>query len=191
MLTGRFCRILENIMNLVSTEIGGVYIIEQFAFDDNRGQFIKMFTESFFKENGLDAVFMESFYSVSHKNVIRGMHFQTPPCDHSKIATIISGKVIDVVLDLRKKSETYGKYVAIPMCEKNRRSIYIPKGCAHGFCSLSDSSIIHYQTSTVHSKEHDMGVNWNSFGFKWPVAYPIVSARDMNFPALLEYDSPF
>ena len=178
-------------MNLVSTEIAGVYIINQPAWDDDRGQFIKMFTESFLKENGLDGVFMESFYSVSHKNVIRGMHFQIPPYDHSKIATIISGRVVDVVLDLRRQSATYGKHVAIPMCEKNRCSVYIPKGCAHGFCSLSANSIVHYQTSTVHSKAHDMGVNWNSFGFKWPVDNPIVSARDMSFPALSEYDSPF
>uniref|UniRef100_UPI0035632619 dTDP-4-dehydrorhamnose 3,5-epimerase family protein n=1 Tax=Ilyobacter sp. TaxID=3100343 RepID=UPI0035632619 len=116
-------------MKLIKTELKGVFIIETFHAEDERGSFTKTYNKKFFKENKLCSKFKESYYSVSKKDVIRGMHFQLPPHDHEKLVYVIKGKIIDVILDLRKKSETYGKYISIELSEENRHSIYIPKGC--------------------------------------------------------------
>ena len=119
------------------------------------------------------------------------MHFQIPQYDHNKIATVISGKVLDVILDIRKSSPTYKKFITVELSRENRKSVYIPKGCAHGFLSQSTLSIVFYMTSTVYSVQHDKGLRWDSFGFEWPVLNPIISKRDESFPVFNEYNTPF
>lgn len=178
-------------MNFNETKIAGVYIIEQSVFEDERGFFVKTFHENTFKDMGLESNFRESYYSESHKNVIRGMHFQTPDHDHAKIATTIIGKVHDVILDLRKNSETFGQYIEVELSRENRKSVYIPRGCAHGFAAIEDNSVVYYMTSSVYSPEHDSGVRWDSFGAEWPVSNPIISKRDSLFPEFKNYKSPF
>jgi dTDP-4-dehydrorhamnose 3,5-epimerase len=178
-------------MRFISTKLKGVYIIEQAVFADERGQFVKTFHEDFFKKQNLEYDFKESYYSDSYKNVIRGMHFQTPPHDHTKIATVITGKVVDVIVDIKKNSPTYGEYLEIELSRDSHQSVYIPSGYAHGFCSLTDHSIVYYITSTVYNQEHDQGIRWDSFGYQWPIKNPLISKRDKSFPTLANYKTPF
>ena len=178
-------------MNLLKTSLPGVYVLEQSVFKDRRGAFVKIFQKSFFGEHGLETDFTENYYTRSHEDVVRGMHFQTPPYDHAKLVTVIHGTILDVVLDLRKASPTFGKCETFELSRENRKSIYIPRGCAHGFAALSELSIAYYMVSSEYDPEHDCGIRWDSFGFKWPVPEPIISDRDKSFPRFDEFNSPF
>jgi len=119
------------------------------------------------------------------------MHFQLPPFDQSKLAYIVSGKVLDVIVDLRKNSPTFGDYLSVELSEYNNKSVYIPKGLAHGFGVISKSSTVIHLTTSEYSQKHDQGIRWDSFGMKWPIEKPIVSDRDRDFKKLSEFDSPF
>lgn len=165
-------------MNINELKIPGCYLIESKKFQDNRGAFVKTFQEEIFHSAGVNPHFAEEFYSISHKNVIRGMHFQRPPADHEKFVFCAAGAVLDVFLDLRKNSETYGQHMAVELDCENVKGLYLPKGIAHGFLSLKDNSLMVYKTSTVHTPACDTGIRWNSFGFDWPADKPIISERD-------------
>ncbi len=178
-------------MRFIKTNLNGVYLIEPKVFEDNRGQFVKIFHEQTFREKRLSCDFKESFYSTSRKDVIRGMHFQVPPQDHAKLVYVTSGRILDVVLDIRKNSPTYGKYVSVELSDVNRKSIYIPVGFAHGFCVLSEEATVIYMQTTMHSPEHDAGIRWDSFGMNWTIKNPVLSERDRSFPKFEEFDSPF
>lgn len=178
-------------MTFTKTKINGVTIIEPKFFEDNRGSFIKNFNEGLFHQEGLTTDFKENYYSTSKKNVIRGMHFQTPPKDHVKLVYVTIGKIIDVVLDIRKNSPTYGQYLATELSPKNPKAIYIPNGCAHGFLSLEDNSMVIYLQTSTYSKEHDEGVKFDSFGMDWGSEKHVLSERDLGFPTFKEYQSPF
>ncbi len=167
-------------MKLIQTELEGVFIIENFHAEDDRGSFTKTYHMDFFTENKLCSEFRESYYSVSRKDVIRGMHFQLPPHDHEKLVYVLRGKIEDVILDLRKNSATYGKHISVELSEKNRYSVYIPKGCAHGFRSLEENSTTVYNVATVYDFESDSGIRWDSFGFDWGVNSPVMSEKDKN-----------
>lgn len=171
-------------MELIKTDLEGVFIIKNKVFKDERGNFIKTYHEKDFKDNNLITNFKESYFSVSKKNVIRGMHFQLPPFDHEKLVYVAKGQVLDVILDLRKNSKTKGKSISINLSEENGYSIYIPKGLAHGFKSLEDGTIMVYNVGTVYNQEADFGVRYNSFNFNWEIENPIISKRDKNFEDL-------
>ena len=160
-------------------------------FEDVRGRFVKVFHEQEFMAQGLEHNFAEEYYSVSYKSVIRGLHFQMPPMDHVKMVYCVEGEVMDVVVDLRVGSPTYGQYALFDLSAAKSNSIYIPKGMAHGFCALSDRAIMVYKVSSIYSPEHDAGVLWNSVGIPWPLEQPCISDRDQNLPALLDFESPF
>jgi dTDP-4-dehydrorhamnose 3,5-epimerase len=178
-------------MNLRRTPIHDVFIIDQFFAKDRRGAFVKNFQDSIFKKNKLECDFKESYYTESHENVIRGMHFQIPPYDHAKLITVISGKIVDVVLDIRKTSKTYGSHFEIELSRENKKSLYIPRGLAHGFGVLSDLAIAYYQVTSEHNPKYDEGILFDSFGFSWPIGKPILSDRDRAFPAFNDFESPF
>lgn len=161
------------------------------AFDDARGRFVKVFHEQMFAEKGLETKFAEEYYSISHKNVIRGMHFQLPPMDHVKMVCCVQGEVLDAVVDLRVGSPTYGQCALFELSAAKANSVYIPKGLAHGFCALSDQAIMVYKVSTVYSPAHDAGILWNSVGIPWPITEAILSPRDQSFPTLTDFKSPF
>jgi dTDP-4-dehydrorhamnose 3,5-epimerase len=133
----------------------------------------------------------EEFYSTSAKNVLRGMHFQTPPHAHQKLIYCIKGKVSDVVLDLRRESPTYGQSVSLELSSQNKHVLYLPVGMAHGFLSLEDDCCLVYKTDAVYSHNHDRGILWNSFGHDWDSPSPIISQRDLDHPRLEDYLSPF
>jgi len=160
-------------------------------FRDARGRFVKTWHPDLFSAHGIHMPIAEEFYSVSERDVIRGMHFQTPPHDHEKLVYCVAGKVLDVVLDLRSSSATYGRSWSWELSPDNGHIIYIPKGFGHGFLSLAHGSVMIYKTSTVHAPSHDTGVRWDSFGFAWPVAAPVISERDRQLPPLGEFKTPF
>lgn len=178
-------------MKIEETKFDGLFLIKPKIFTDIRGKFIKTFHEGFFKEFGLEMDIKECFYSISEKDVIRGMHFQIPPYDHEKLVYVTYGKIIDVCLDLRRNLETYGKYYSIEISDKNGYFLYIPKGIAHGFLSLEDNTTVTYLQTSVYKKEYDKGIHYNSFGFNWNCEKPILSDRDLQFPKLKDYNSPF
>jgi len=178
-------------MKITPTPLQGVYIVEQDVFKDKRGAFVITFQRSFFTSLGLECDFCENYYTKSHEDVIRGLHFQTPPHDHAKLVTVIQGTIIDVILDIRRSSPTYGQHVEIELSRENRRSIYIAKGLAHGFGTLSDSAIAYYMVTAEYAPDHDEGIRYDSFGYRWPITTPIVSDRDLSFVPFDHFNSPF
>jgi len=178
-------------VRIEETDLPGLYIVHNKAFYDERGAFVKTFNEETFKHLGLVSEFRESFYSVSKKGVIRGMHFQLPPAAHVKLVYVIHGKIVDVVADIRKNSPTYGQYKAIELSSDAPCSLYIPIGFAHGFETISEDAIVVYMTTTVHNPKYDSGIRWDSFGYKWSTKMPIISRRDQKHPTLAEFESPF
>lgn len=178
-------------MKIIDCEIQGLRILETYEHRDSRGAFVKIFNKELFQSFDLESDFQENYYSISKVDVIRGMHFQTPPYDHAKLVHVISGSILDVVLDIRKNSSTYGKFFSIVLSDKNRKSIYIPKGFAHGFCSLEENSCVNYLQTVGYHPENDHGILYSSFGFSWKIENPIVSPRDLSFPAFSDFISPF
>jgi dTDP-4-dehydrorhamnose 3,5-epimerase/CDP-3, 6-dideoxy-D-glycero-D-glycero-4-hexulose-5-epimerase len=175
----------------VTTSIAGLFLLSNSLFYDARGCFKKVFSRDTFADLSLNIDFAESYYSISKKNVIRGMHFQTPPMDHVKLVYVIVGKIRDVCLDLRSDSKTFGKYFDCVLSGDAGNYLYIPKGIAHGFVSLEDNSIVHYTQTSCYSQEHDSGIRYDSFGFAWNVCNPIVSDRDKSFPDFADFHTEF
>lgn len=178
-------------MKFHETDIKGLRVIEYDIREDARGSFQKVYNEDVQNLNDLTIDWREEYFSISHKNVLRGMHFQIPPMDHDKMVTCLHGSVLDVVLDLRTDSKTYGKVMAFELNDKSKKGLYIPKGFAHGFLSLEDNSLMHYKVSSVYSPEHDRGILWSSIPFEWGVSDPILSERDIQHPKLADFNSPF
>lgn len=178
-------------MKIVSTKIPGCYEILTKVHNDPRGTFVKTFNSIAFKKFGLKTSFKEQYYSISSKNVIRGLHFQIPPYDHAKLIYCVYGEVLDVALDLRVGSPFYGKYVSIKLSAKKSNLLYIPNGFAHGFCNLKDNSILVYNATTVYNPKKDMGVRWDTVGISWPIKKPLISKRDLELPNFKNFKSPF
>lgn len=171
--------------------IEGCFEILPTVSKDIRGEFIKTFHVEMFQEQGLYLNFAEEFYSVSKYGVLRGMHFQVPPYEHTKLVYCTEGSVLDVLLDLRKKSKTYRKSLSLELSYEKKNMIYIPTGVAHGFCTLSHSSTMIYKTSKVYNPQADVGILWSSFDFTWPIEKPILSERDQAHQLLSQFVSPF
>lgn len=178
-------------MEIFDTPIEGLILIKNKLFTDGRGGFLKIFNEVFFKDNNLSTDFRECYFSISHKNVIRGMHFQIPPAEHKKIVYVSKGSVIDVVVDIRTHSKTYGQFCSFDLSDSKGDFLYIPVGCAHGFLSLEDNTIVNYMQTSVYNASCDCGIRYDSFGFDWGIKNPILSDRDQTFPALSNLNNPF
>ena len=178
-------------MEIIKTSFEGLFVLQTANFQDNRGGFQKLFNFDFFKENGLDYDFKEFYYSVNKKNVVRGIHFQTPPFDHTKVVYVSKGKIKDVVVDIRKNSPTYRQYFDIELDDQKGQYLYIPKGFAHGFLSLEEGSIVNYAQTSCYSKDNDCGIDSLSVGYDWGVANVIRSRRDLTFEKLSKFNSPF
>jgi dTDP-4-dehydrorhamnose 3,5-epimerase len=161
------------------TSMKGAYLIDSFLTYDNRGYFVKDFERDVFAQNGLDIDFFESFETFSWKNVIRGLHFQTDE-PQAKLVRAITGEIFDVIVDLRAGSETFGKWEGFHLTEDNKRSLFIPKGFAHSFCVLSDTSIVSYKCVGKYHKGTDNGIVWNDkdLCINWGVENPVISERD-------------
>lgn len=178
-------------MKILNSKIDGVFLIENFMQKDSRGSFSKTFNNNAFSELGLCSVFAESYYSVSNNGVIRGMHFQLQPMDHEKLVFVPKGQIVDVVLDLRKDSKTYGICDEFIISAENSSSVYIPKGCAHGFKSMDDGTITVYNVSTIYDAKLDFGIRWDSFGYDWGIKEPVISQRDKLLIRFEDFESSF
>lgn len=175
-------------MNFIKTEIESLYYIEFLTSFDHRGSFLKPFSKKLFDDFGIKFEIKEFFYTVSKKNTVRGMHFQLPPKAVSKLIIPISGRCIDVVVDLRKKSKTFMKFKSFYLDHNDNVGIYVPKGFAHGFKALDDEFTIAYLASEEFSKKHDFGIKYDSFGFNWGNDL-IISQKDLLLPKLDEFQN--
>jgi len=144
------------------------------------------YKESIFRENGINTKFVQSNYSHSKKGVIRGLHYQNEPVAVAKLVSAIRGKILDVAVDMRRDSPTFGKWVSEILSERNHKLIYIPEGFAHGICVLSDEANVSYLMNNEYAPEHEAGVLWNDpeIGIKWLIENPIISKKDLEQPSL-------
>ncbi|MDA3892596.1 MAG: dTDP-4-dehydrorhamnose 3,5-epimerase family protein [Salinivirgaceae bacterium] len=178
-------------MQKIETPFEGLYIIQHKVFSDPRGTFIKTYNQTLFNELGLPVEIKERYFSVSHKNVLRGMHFQTPPHDHIKLVTVMQGAILDVVLDIRTQANTFGQCFSTVLKADDGKTLFIPKGFAHGFLSLEHNTIVEYNQTTEYAPNNDAGLHYASFDFYWGIDKPIVSDRDLTFSMFANYTSPF
>ena len=158
---------------------------------DARGRFFKTFHSEFFSAHSLETNFLEEYFSWSVAGVIRGMHFQTPPHQHTKIVSCLVGSVLDVVVDLRQGSPTYKQAAQFTLSAAKANMLYISEGFAHGFAVLEGEALMHYKVSSVYAPANDIGIRWDALGIDWNIISPIVSERDSSFEDLENFKSPF
>ncbi|CEE03064.1 MULTISPECIES: dTDP-4-dehydrorhamnose 3,5-epimerase [Bacillaceae] len=181
-------------MNIIDTSIPDVKILEPKVFGDHRGYFMESYNKKLFAELGLDYHFVQDNQSLSREvGVIRGLHFQLNPKAQLKLVRAVRGVIYDVVVDIRKGSPTYGKWTGVILSEYNNRQLLVPKGFAHGFCTLVPDCIVAYKVDEFYSPEHDGGILWNdpALGIDWPTSAPILSDKDTKHPTLAEADLNF
>lgn len=183
-------------MEVIKTEIDGVLILEPRIFGDARGYFFESFNaKEFAEKTGLEVNFVQDNESMSRYGVVRGLHFQKPPYTQSKLVRVVKGRVLDVAVDIRKGSPTYGKYVAVELSAENHRQLFISKGFAHGFSVLSEEVVFQYKCDAYYAPQSEGAIIWNdpSIGIDWKVSNEdvLLSDKDRNHPTLCEFDSPF
>jgi len=175
-------------------DIEGLRIFNPVAFRDQRGYFMELYNEQRLNNaiNG-EVSFVQDNISNSHKNVVRGLHFQAPPFAQGKLVKVLKGKIMDVVVDIRKESVTYGKHLKIELSEENRTQLWIPEGFAHGFIALEDNTLLSYKCTNYYSKAHEMALLWNDphLNIDWEIENPIVSEKDLQAPSFNSFKSPF
>ena len=182
-------------MNIIQTEIPGVIIIEPRIFEDARGYLFESFSQREFDEKVGPVIFVQDNESKSSYGVMRGLHFQRPPFTQAKLVRCVHGAVLDVAVDIRRSSPTFGQHVAVELTEDNHRQFFIPKGFAHGFAVLSDTAVFQYKCDEFYHPEADGGINIldDSLGIDWhiPADKAILSDKDTKHPLLQDFDTPF
>lgn len=180
-------------MEIIKTEIPDVLIIKPDVFEDKRGYFFESYNKAAFLKLGLDIEFLQDNQSLSEKGVLRGLHFQKPPFAQGKLVRVIKGSVIDVAVDIRKNSPSYGKYVITTLTEKNKWMFYMPEGFAHGFLTLEDNTVFAYKCTQLYNKNAEDVIRWNdpSLNIPWEIVKPILSERDANAQLFQNFVSPF
>lgn len=182
-------------MKFVKTAIPDVYIIEPSVFGDHRGYFLESFNLKKFEEHIYPIKFVQDNESKSSRGVLRGLHFQKPPFNQAKLVRCIEGKVMDVAVDVRKGSPTYGKHVAVELSGENKRQLFVPRGFAHGFSVLSETAVFAYKVDNTYAPDYDFGIRWNDsdLGINWGLTAEEVklSEKDKNLTFFANLDSPF
>ncbi len=181
-------------MTKEKTNLEGVFIITPQVFGDHRGWFCETYTAQKFHEIGIDTVFVQDNQSYSKgKGTIRGLHFQTAPAAQTKLLRCTRGKILDVAVDIRKGSPSFGKWVGVELSAENKKMIYIPKGFAHGFLTLSEDVEVQYKVDAYYSPENDRSIRFNdpAIGIDWGTNNPILSDKDRNAPLLSQSDANF
>ena len=182
-------------MEVIKTSIEGVVIIEPRIFKDARGYFFESFSQQEFEEKVGKVQFVQDNESMSSYGVMRGLHFQRPPYTQSKLVRCVKGGVLDIAVDIRKGSPTYGQHVAVELSEDNHRQFFIPQGFAHGFAVLSGTAVFQYKCDNFYHPEADGGISIldESLGLDWriPTEKAILSEKDMKHPLLKEFETPF
>ncbi len=173
--------------------IPDVILVQPKSFSDDRGFFLESFKESDFVSNGINIKFVQDNISHSVLGVIRGLHFQKNPMAQAKLVTALRGEIFDVVVDLRKDSPTYRKWISEILSDKDHKLLYVPEGFAHGFCVLSKEAYVYYKVSNEYSPEHEHGIIWNDpkLNINWPISEPIVSGDDNKLPLFENLDNDF
>lgn len=178
-------------METESTDIPGCLVVRVKTMADVRGRFTKSYHAPSFASLAPPSGWQEDLHTSSVRGVVRGMHFQLPPAEHIKLVFCVVGEVLDVVLDLRRGSPTYGEHRKFTLSADNGVGLYIPAGCAHGFAAIGEANTMFYKISGVHSPEHDAGIGWDGFGCDWPFDVPLLSDRDRQHRPLEAFESPF
>ena len=182
-------------MEIIQTEIEGVYILKPRIFEDSRGYFFESYSQRDFDANVAPVRFVQDNESRSSYGVMRGLHFQFPPYSQAKLVRCVRGAVLDVAVDIRKGSPTYGRHVAAELTEDNHLQFYIPKGFAHGFAVLSESAVFQYKCDEFYHPEADGGISIldSSLGIDWkiPVGKSVLSEKDMKHPLFRDFETPF
>jgi len=180
-------------MKITETGLDGLYLIEPSVYKDKRGYFFEAWNHETFLKHGLDMEFLQDNQSLSSTNVLRGLHFQVPPFEQGKLVRVISGSVLDVVVDLRKSQPTFGKHFKCVLDTHKKNMLWIPPGFAHGFLTLESNTVFFYKCSQVYSKDYDRVILWNDpeLDIDWGINDPIVSEKDKNAPGFSQFASPF
>lgn len=175
-------------MNIIKTEIEGVVILEPIVFKDDRGYFMESFSKKFFDAEVCKTEFVQDNESKSSYGVLRGLHFQKPPYAQSKLVRVVKGSVLDVAVDIRKGSPTFGQHVAVELTEDNKCQFFVPRGFAHGFVVLSEEVIFQYKCDNFYAPQHEGAIAWNdpALNIDWTIADDkiILSEKDKNHPVL-------
>lgn len=181
-------------MIITRTKLEGVLIIEPTFFGDNRGFFMESYNDQKLKEGGIDYTFVQDNHSLSvEPGVLRGLHYQLNPKAQTKLLRVISGSIYDVVVDIRKNSPTFGEWVGVILSAANKRQLLVPKGFAHGFCTIGSNTEVLYKVDEYYSPENDRGIAWNDpdLAIDWPTIKPILSEKDAKHPRLKDAEINF
>ena len=183
-------------MTVEETQLKDCYIVTPKVIEDKRGYFLESYNKKhFYKETKLDINFIQDNESKSRQGVLRGLHFQKPPYAQAKLLRVIQGKILDVAVDLRKASPTYGQYESVILSEENKKQFFVPRGFAHGFFVLSETAIITYKIDNIYSPNHDTGIIWNDkdLNIDWQIGDLdiILSEKDKNLQSFKDFKSPF
>jgi dTDP-4-dehydrorhamnose 3,5-epimerase len=180
-------------MEITPTSIPDVIIIKPDVFSDERGYFLESYHTGKFSALGIDARFVQDNESLSQKGVLRGLHFQLPPWAQGKLVRVIQGAVLDIAVDIRRSSPTFGKWVAIPLNSRNKWFCWIPEGFAHGFVTLENDTIFSYKCTNLYNKAAEGSIRWNdpSIGIEWGISEPSLSAKDVAAPFLNDAENLF
>ncbi|MBC8321870.1 MAG: dTDP-4-dehydrorhamnose 3,5-epimerase [Bacteroidetes bacterium] len=180
-------------MEIVKTKIPDLYIVKPRVFEDNRGYFFESYNKEAFTSYGIDQNFVQDNESKSGKGVLRGLHFQKPPYSQGKLVRVMNGAVLDVAVDLRKGSGTYGQWASVELNHDNKWMYWIPPGFAHGFVTLEDDTVFFYKCTNVYNKESEGSILWNDpdLNIDWKIENPTLSAKDKESTLFKDFVSPF
>ena len=180
-------------MEIIKTDIPDLLIVKPKVFEDDRGYFFESYNKEEFLKHGINQNFVQDNESKSGKGVLRGLHFQKPPFAQGKLVRVIKGAVLDVAVDLRKNSPTYGQWYSIELSESNKLMYWIPPGFAHGFLTLENDTIFFYKCTNFYNKESEGSIRWDDpdLNIKWGIKNPILSGKDKNAPLFKYFETPF
>ena len=180
-------------MRVIKTPIDGLLVLQPNVFEDERGSFFEGWNKQRFKDMGIDLDFVQDNQSLSKKGVLRGLHFQNPPFSQGKLVRVIKGRVLDVAVDIRKESSTYGEHFSIELSEENKTIFWLPPGFAHGFVALVDDTIFSYKCTNFYNEESEGSLLWcdNDLQIDWRIESPIISEKDKKAPHFSNFSSQF
>jgi len=182
-------------MKFINTNIEGLFVVEPRVYGDHRGYFFESYNQKEFEKKVGDIFFVQDNESLSSRGVVRGLHFQKPPFDQAKLVRCIYGEVLDVAVDLRKKSPTYGQHFSVKLSSQNKRKLFVPRGFAHGFAVLSEKAIFAYKVDNWYAPEYDSGIKWDDkdLDVNWGLkpSEVKISDKDNKLSSFCELDSPF
>ena len=180
-------------MKIIPTKIKDLVVVQPNVFEDARGYFFESYNKEVFLKHGITDEFIQDNQSLSHKGVLRGLHFQDPPYAQAKLVRVITGSVLDVVVDIRKNSPTYGEHVSEVLTHSKKNMLYVPKGFAHGFLVLEDNTVFSYKCSSLYNKESEDSILWSDtdLNINWGISNPILSGKDKVAKRFKDFTSKF